>query len=99
MHHFKEPHIKINQEWLQSKEEISRSKPLPISWPTTKFQKSIQIVVILLARIFRRKDASSFLYKWVLVIHHIISNGSILNFWKIVSSNLDSQLKKAQKDH
>ena len=54
MYHFKEPHIKITQEWLQSKVEIVdyftqikgwwvkgnfQSKPLPIELPTAKFQK------------------------------------------------------------
>ena len=38
-------------------------KPLPIRWPTAKFRKSIQIVVILLAIIFGRNDASFFLDK------------------------------------
>ena len=47
----------------------------------------------------KRKDASSFSEKWVLIIHQIISNGSILNLGEIISLNLDSHLKKAQKDH
>jgi hypothetical protein len=94
MYHFKEPHIKITQEWLQSKAKTIdylaqlkgqwakgnfQSKPLPIGWTTAKFWKSIQIVVILLAIIFERKDASSFLNKCVMIIHQIMSNGSILN--------------------
>ena len=37
-----------------------RAKPSPIEWKTSKFRKSIQIIVILRARIFERKDASIF---------------------------------------
>ena len=114
MYHFKEPHMKITHKWLQSKAKTDdylaqmkgwwaegnlRSKPLPIRWPTTKFQKSIQVMVILLARILGRKYASRFPNKWVPIIHQIISNGSTLNWGEIISSNLDGQLKKVQKDH
>ena len=56
-------------------------------------------MVILLARILGRKYASSFPNKWVLITHQIMSNGSIFNWGEIISSNLDSQLKKAHKDH
>jgi hypothetical protein len=51
-------------------------------------------MVIPLSRIFRRKDASHFLDKWILTIHQVISSGSILNWGEIISSNLDIQLKK-----
>ena len=37
--------------------------------------------------------------KWVPIIHQIMSNGLVLNWGEINSSNMDSQLKKAQKDH
>ena len=74
MYHFKEPHIKITQEWLQTKVEIIDCLPQMKVWrdevnflskPLSKFHKSIQIVVILLAIILRRKDASSSSNKWV----------------------------------
>lgn len=56
-------------------------------------------MVILLERIFRRKYASSFPDKWVPIIYQILSSGLVLNWGEIKSSNLDNQLKKAQKDH
>jgi hypothetical protein len=114
MYHFKEAHIKVTQEWLQNKsmsinyldimkgwwsEGNCRSKPAPIGWKTLKFQKSIQIMVILLSRIFGRKDASHFLDKWILIIHQVISSGSTLNWGEIISSNRDFQLKKFRKEH
>ena len=40
-----------------------KENPSPVEWRTSKFRKSIQIIVIFLARIIGRKDASSFLEK------------------------------------
>ena len=109
MYHFKEPRIKVTQEWLQNKVEVIdyltqmkgwwvevnfRCKPSHIGWPTSKFQKCIKIMVILLSRIFGRKDASNFPDKWVPITHQVITSGSIMNWGEIISSNLDSQLKK-----
>ena len=56
-------------------------------------------MVILLSRIFRRKDALTFLDKWIPIIHRVITSESILNWGEIISSNLDSQLKKVQSEH
>ena len=56
-------------------------------------------MVILLSRIFERKDASTFLDKWIPIIHQVITNGSVLNWEEIISSNLDSQLKKVHSEH
>ena len=50
-------------------------------------------------RIFGRKDASHFLDKWIPIIHQVIAYGSILSWGEIISSNLDIQLKKVQKEH
>ena len=56
-------------------------------------------MVILLSRIFGRKDASHFPNKWIIIIHQVISSGSILNWGEIISSNLDIQLKMIRKEH
>ena len=45
------------------------------------------------------KDPSHFLDKWIPIIHQVIRYGSILNWGEIISSNLDIQLKKVQKEH
>ena len=45
------------------------------------------------------KDASPFLDEWIPIIHQVITYGSILNWGEIISSNLDIQLKKVQKEH
>ena len=82
--------------WFEGK---FREKPSPIEWRTSKFRKSIQIIVIMLARVFRRKDTSSFPEKWIPIIHQVITHGSTLNWGELSSSNLDIQLKKAQKEH
>ena len=56
-------------------------------------------MVIIMSSIFVRKDASQFLNKWIPIIHQVITYGSILNWGKIISSNLDIQLKKVKKQH
>jgi hypothetical protein len=114
IYHFKEAHIKVTPEWLKQKNESAkfltimkgwwsegqfRAKYALTKWKTSKFRKSIQIIVILLSRVLRRKDGASFLDKWILIIYHIITSGSTLNWGELISSNLDLQLKKAQKDH
>ena len=76
-----------------------REKPSLVEWKTSRFGKTIQIIVILLARVFERKDASSFPEKWIPIIHQVITHGSTLNWGELISSNLDLQLKKARKDH
>ena len=72
-----------------------RAKPSPVEWKTSKFRKSIQIIVILLARVFGRKDASSFPEKWIPIIYKVITSGSTLNWGELISSSIDLQLKKA----
>jgi hypothetical protein len=71
----------------------------PVEWRTSKFRKSIKIIVILLARVFERKDASSFLEKWIPIIHQIITHRSTLNWGELISSSIDIQLKNAQREH
>ena len=102
--------MKVNSEWLRNKTESIdllsimkgwwsegqfREKPSPIKWRTSKFRKSIQIIVILLARIFGRRDVSRFLEKWIPIIHQVITQRSTLNWGEIISSNLDILLNKA----
>ena len=52
-----------------------------------------------MSRIFERKDASHFPDKWIPIIDQVITYGSILNWGDIISSNMDIQLKKVQKEH
>ena len=109
LYHFKEAQVKVTLEWLQSKiayvDFLSimkgwwskgkfRSKPPLVEWRTSKFRKRIQIIVILISRIFRRKDASHFPDKWIPLIHQVIIYGSILNWGENISTSLDIQLKK-----
>ena len=71
----KEAHIKVTPEWLRQKNESIdiltiikgwwsegqfKAKFACIEWKTSKFRKSVQIIVILLSRLFRRKDGSTF---------------------------------------
>jgi hypothetical protein len=56
-----------------------RAKYASTEWKTSKFRKSIQIIVTLLLRLFRRKDGASFPDKWILIIYQIITSGSTLN--------------------
>ena len=63
------------------------------------FGKSIQIIVIFLSRVFRRKDGSCFLDKWIPIIYQVITTGSTLNSGELISSNLYLQLKKSWKEH
>ena len=75
MYHFKEAKIRVTPEWLHRKyESINfltiikgwwlegnfRSKSTRTRWKTSKFQNIILIMVILMSRIFGRKDASHF---------------------------------------
>ena len=94
IYHFKESHIKVTPEWLKQKNESAdfltimkgwwskgqfRAKSTYVEWKTSKFRKTIQIILILLSRVFRRKDGISFLDKWIPIIYHIITSGSTLN--------------------
>lgn len=114
LYHFKEAQVKVTPEWLQNKIEsvdflsIMKgwwskgkfiSKPSLEEWRTSKFRNSIQIILILLARIFKRKDVPHFPSKWISIIHKVIKHGSILNWGEIISSNLDIQLMKVHKEH
>ena len=76
-----------------------RAKFVFAEWITSKFRKSVQIIVILLSRVFARKDGSTFLDKWIPIIYHIITSGSTLNWGELISSNLYLQLKKDRKHH
>ena len=55
--------------------------------------------MIFLSRVFIRKDGSSFPDKWIPIIYQIITSGSTLNWGELISSNIDLQLKKYQKEH
>jgi hypothetical protein len=44
------------------------------------------------------KDGSTFPDKWIIIIYEIITSGSTLNWGELISSNLDVQLMKVQKD-
>ena len=104
IYHLKEAHIKVTPEWLRQKNDYAnfltlmkgwwsegkfRAKSTSIEWNTSKFRKSVQIIVILLSRVFGRKDGASFLDKWIPIIYHIITSGSNLNWGELISSNLD----------
>ena len=110
----KEPHIKVTPKWLKKNNESVdfltimkrwwseakfRAKYASAEWKTSKFIKSVQIIVILLSRVFGRKDGSTILDKWIPIIYQIITSGSTLNWGELISSNLDVQLRKVRKDH
>ena len=76
-----------------------RAKSASTEWKTSKFRKSVQIIVIFLSMVFGRKDGATFLDKWIPIIYHIITSGSTLNWGELISSNLGVQLRKARKDH
>ena len=114
MYHFKESHVRITLEWLKQKNDSAdfltimkgwwskrqfRAKSASVEWKTSKFRTSIQIIVIFLSRVLRRKDGSSFPDKWIPIIYQIITSGSTLNWGELISSSLDLQLNKARKDH
>ena len=114
IYHFKEAHVKVTPEWLKQKNDSSdsstimkgwwyegqfRAKSASIEWKTSKFRKIIQIIVIFLSRVFRRKDGSSFPDKWIPIIYQVITSGSTLSWGEIISSNLGLQLKKYHKEH
>ena len=102
MYHFKESQVKFTPEWLKEKNDYAdflsimkgwwfegkfKAKPSYVECKTYKFKKSIQIIVILLSRVFKRKVSSSFRDKWILIIHQVITHASTLNWG--VSSSLD----------
>jgi len=114
IYHLKEATVKVSLEWLKQKGESAdmltllkgwwsegnfRSKPANAKWKTSKFWKTVQIIVILLSRVFGRKDGSTFLDKWIPIIYQIMTSKVTLNWGKLISSNLDNQLKKEHKDH
>ena len=94
MYHLKEANIKVSPEWLRQKSESIdlltilkgwwskgqfRSKPANTEWKTSKFQKTVQIIVIFLSRVFGRKDGTTFPDKWIPIIYQIITNRATLN--------------------
>ena len=100
----KEAHIKVSLEWLRKKNESAdfltimkvwwyegqfRAKFAYAEWKTSQFRKSVQIIVILLSRVFRRKDGASFLDKWIPIIYQVIRRRYALNRGELISSNLD----------
>ena len=100
-------------EWLRQKSESTdlltimkgwwsegkfRAKSASAKWKTSKFRKSVQIILILLSEFFRREDGSTFPDKWIPIIYQVITSRSTLNWGELISSNLDLQLKKVQKN-
>ena len=84
IYHFKEAHIKVSPEWLRQKNESIdfltimkgwwskgqfKAKFASTEWNTSKFRKSVQIIVIFLSRVFESKDGASFLDKWIPIIY------------------------------
>ena len=80
MYHLKEETIKVSPDWIKKKSEYVdmftllkgwwsegnfKSKPVTIEWKASKFKKTVQIIVILLSRVFGRKDGSTFSDKWI----------------------------------
>ena len=80
IYYLKEATIKVLPEWLKQKGEFAnmltilkgwwskgnfKSKPTNAEWKTSKFRKTVQIIVILLSTIFERKDGSTFPDKWI----------------------------------
>jgi hypothetical protein len=94
IYHLKEAAIKISPDWLKQKSESAnmltilngwwykgnfRSKPANVEWKTSKLRKIVQIIVILLSRLFRRKDGSTFPNKWIPIIYQIMTGRATLN--------------------
>ena len=94
IYHLKEATVKISLDWLKQKSESMdmltilkgwwsegnfRSKPANVEWKTSKFRKTVQIIVILLSTLFRRKDGSTFSDKWIPIIYQIMTSGATLN--------------------
>ena len=84
IYHLKEATVKVSLDWLKEKSDSTNmltilkgwwsegnfgSKPTNVEWKTSKFRKTMQIIVILLSRLFRRKDGSTFPDKWILIIY------------------------------
>ena len=84
MYRLKEATIKMSPEWLKQKSESTnlltilkgwwseghfRSKPATAEWKTSTFRNIVQIIMILLSRVFERKDGSTFLDKWIPIIY------------------------------
>lgn len=114
MYHLKEASIKISPKWLKQKSESAdlltilkgwwsvgqfTSKPTTVEWKTSKFRKTVQIIMILPSRVFGRKDGSTFSDKSIPIIYRVITSGATLNWGELISSNLENQLKKVHKDH
>ena len=95
IYHIKETTVKISPDWLKQKCESAdmltilkgwwsegnfRTKPTNVEWKTSKFRKIVQIIVILLSRLFGRKDGSTFPDKWIPIIYQIMTSGATLNW-------------------
>jgi hypothetical protein len=114
IYHLKEEIVKVSPEWLRQEGESVdmltilkgwwsegnfRHKPANTEWKISKLRKTVQIIIILLSKVFRRKDGSTFLDKMIRIIYQIMTSGVTLNWGELISSKLDNQLKKVHKDH
>ena len=94
IYHLKEATVKVSPDWLKQKSESTdmltilkgwwsegnfRTKPANVEWKTSIVRKIVQIIVILLSRLFGRKDGSTFLDKWIPIIYQIMTSGATLN--------------------
>ena len=99
IYHFKEATVKISPDWLKQKSESTdmltilkgwlsegnfKSKPTNVEWKTSKFRKTVQIILILLSRLFGRKDGSTFPDKWIPIIYQIMTSGATLNWGELI---------------
>ena len=108
MYNLKEASIKVSPEWLKQKNESAQFMTILKGWwskqqfrtkHATVEWKTVQIIEILLSRVFGREDGSTFLDKWIPIIYQIITSGAVLNCGEMISSNLDNQFKKIHKEH
>jgi hypothetical protein len=75
LYHFKEAHVKVTLEWLKQKNDCAdflsiikgwwskgqfRSKPASVEWNTSKFRKSIYIIVIFLIQSVQKERCFKF---------------------------------------
>jgi hypothetical protein len=99
IYHLKEAHIKVTPEWLKQKNESIdfltimkgwwfegqfRAKSTSVEWKTSKFRNSVQIIVILLFKVYGRKDGSTFPDRWIPILYHIITSKSTLNWGELI---------------
>ena len=72
-----------------------RQKAYP-EYETTSLRNPYRIIALMLNRIFGWANGKFYKLRWILLIHHVATQGTIFNWVDIIAKNLSSWIATAQ---